>query len=128
MRKSLSSRGFTLIELLVVMAIIAVLLTLAAPRYFEHLDRSREATLKQTLAVTRDAIDKFRGDRGAYPQSLQELVERQYLRKLPFDPVTDSADTWIVVPPRDTATDSGVADLKSGAEGTSRDGTAFSEL
>ena len=71
MRKPLFSRGFTLIELLVVMAIIAVLLTLAAPRYFEHLDRSREATLKQTLAVTRDAIDKFRGDRGAWPQSLQ---------------------------------------------------------
>ena len=92
-------RGFTLIELLVVMAIIAVLLTIAAPRYFEHLDRSKEATLKQTLAVTRDAIDKFRGDRGAWPQSLQDLVDKQYLRKLPFDPVTDSSETWIVVPP-----------------------------
>lgn len=121
-------RGFTLIELLVVMAIIAVLLTIAAPRYFEHLDRSKEATLKQTLAVTRDAIDKFRGDRGAWPQSLQDLVDKQYLRKLPFDPVTDSSETWIVVPPRDSATESGVADLKSGAEGTSRDGVAYSEL
>jgi general secretion pathway protein G len=121
-------RGFTLIELLVVMAIIAVLLTLAAPRYFEHLERSREATLRQTLAITRDAIDKFRGDRGAWPQSLQELVERQYLRKLPFDPVTDSAETWIIVPPRDTATENGVADLKSGAEGLSRDGTAYADF
>lgn len=121
-------RGFTLIELLVVMAIIAVLLTLAAPRYFEHLERSREATLRQTLAITRDAIDKFRGDRGAWPQSLQELVERQYLRKLPFDPVTDSAETWIIVPPRDTATENGVADLKSGAEGQSRDGTAYADF
>ncbi len=121
-------RGFTLIELLVVMAIIAVLLTLAAPRYFAHLERSREATLRQTLAITRDAIDKFRGDRGAWPQSLQELVERQYLRKLPFDPVTDSAETWIIVPPRDTATENGVADLKSGAEGLSRDGTAYADF
>ncbi|WP_018410411.1 type II secretion system protein [Methyloversatilis thermotolerans] len=121
-------RGFTLIELLVVMAIIAVLLTIAAPRYFEHLDRSREATLKQTLAITRDAIDKFRGDRGVYPQNLQELVDKQYLRKLPFDPVTDSSETWIIVPPRDTATDTGVADLKSGAEGQTRDGVAFGEL
>ncbi len=121
-------RGFTLIELLVVMDIIAVLLTLAAPRYFEHLERSREATLRQTLAITRDAIDKFRGDRGAWPQSLQELVERQYLRKLPFDPVTDSAETWIIVPPRDTATENGVADLKSGAEGLSRDGTAYADF
>lgn len=128
MRKPALRRGFTLIELLVVMAIIAVLLTLAAPRYFEHLERSREATLRQTLAITRDAIDKFRGDRGAWPQSLQELVERQYLRKLPFDPVTDSAETWIIVPPRDTATENGVADLKSGAEGQSRDGTAYADF
>jgi general secretion pathway protein G len=128
MRKPALRRGFTLIELLVVMAIIAVLLTLAAPRYFEHLERSREATLRQTLAITRDAIDKFRGDRGAWPQSLQELVERQYLRKLPFDPVTDSAETWIIVPPRDTATENGVADLKSGAEGLSRDGTAYADF
>ena len=128
MRKPALRRGFTLIELLVVMAIIAVLLTLAAPRYFEHLERSREATLRQTLAITRDAIDKFRGDRGVYPQSLQELVDRQYLRKLPFDPVTDSAETWIVVPPRDTATENGVADLKSGAEGQSRDGTAYADF
>lgn len=123
-----SRRAFTLIELLVVMAIIAVLLTLAAPRYFDHLDRTREATLRQTLAVTRDAIDKFRGDRGAWPQSLQELVDRQYLRKLPLDPVTDSTDTWIIVPPRDSATESGVADLKSGAEGSARDGVAYSDL
>ncbi|HEY9193574.1 MAG TPA: prepilin-type N-terminal cleavage/methylation domain-containing protein [Methyloversatilis sp.] len=128
MRKPVLRRGFTLIELLVVMAIIAVLLTLAAPRYFEHLERSREATLRQTLAITRDAIDKFRGDRGVYPQSLQELVERQYLRKLPFDPVTDSAETWIIVPPRDTATENGVADLKSGAEGPSRDGTPYADF
>ena len=128
MRKPALRRGFTLIELLVVMAIIAVLLTLAAPRYFEHLERSREATLRQTLAITRDAIDKFRGDRGAWPQSLQELVDRQYLRKLPFDPVTDSVETWIIVPPRDTATENGVADLKSGAEGQSRDGTAYADF
>lgn len=122
------ARGFTLIELLVVMAIIAVLLTIAAPRYFEHLDRSKDATLKQTLSVTRDAIDKFRGDRGTWPQSLQELVDRQYLRKPPFDPVTDSSETWILVPPKDAATESGVADLKSGAEGLSRDGVPYADL
>ena len=122
------ARGFTLIELLVVMAIIAVLLTIAAPRYFEHLDRSKEATLKQTLSVTRDAIDKFRGDRGVWPQSLQELVKRQYLRKLPFDPVTDSSETWILVPPKDAVSESGVADLKSGAEGQSRDGVSYADF
>ena len=122
------ARAFTLIEMLFLMAIIAVLLTIAAPRYFEHLDRSKDATLKQTLSVTRDAIDKFRGDRGAWPQSLQELVERQYLRKLPFDPVTDSSETWILVPPKEAATESGVADLKSGAEGQSRNGVPYADF
>ena len=70
-------RGFTLIELMVVMAIIAVLLTIAAPRYFSHLDRAREATLRQTLAVVRDAIDKFHGDTSNYPDSIDELVARR---------------------------------------------------
>ena len=82
-------RGFTLIELMVVMAIIAVLLTIAAPRYFNHLDRAREATLRQTLAVVRDAIDKFHGDTSSYPESLEELVTKRYLRAAPLDPINE---------------------------------------
>ena len=69
-------RGFTLIELLVVMAIIATLLSIVAPRYFTHLDRAREAALRETLVVVRDAIDKFHGDTGRYPESLEELVSQ----------------------------------------------------
>ena len=68
-------RGFTLVELMVVMAIIALLLALALPRYFNHLETSRETILKQDLAVMRDAIDKYHGDRDRYPDSLGELVE-----------------------------------------------------
>ena len=83
--------GFTLIELLVVMAIIATLLTIATPRYTGSLDRSKEVVLKQSLGVMRDAIDKFHGDSGHYPESLEELVTKRYLRKLPVDPITDSA-------------------------------------
>ena len=67
------ARGFTLIELLVVMAIVATLLSIAAPRYFDHLDRARENTLRQSLTVMRDAIDKYRADTGRYPEDLQEL-------------------------------------------------------
>lgn len=116
--------GFTLIELMVVMAIIALLLTVAAPRYFGHLERAREAALRQTLVVVRDAIDKYHGDTGRYPSTLQELVDRRYLRKLPVDPVNNSTETWVVVPPPagSGAGDSpggtgGVWDLHSGAGG-----------
>ena len=108
-------RGFTLIELLVVMAIIATLLTIATPRYFDHLARAREAALRETLLVVRDAIDKFHADTGRYPAELGELVSRRYLRKLPLDPVNDSVDTWEIVPPPGDG--AGVWDLRSGAGG-----------
>jgi general secretion pathway protein G len=108
-------RGFTLIELLVVMAIIATLLSIAAPRYFTHLDRAREVTLRETLLVVRDAIDKFHADNDRYPVELSELVSKRYLRKLPLDPISDSTDTWLIVPPPGEPT--GVWDIKSGAGG-----------
>ena len=111
-------RGFTLIELLVVMAIIATLLTIATPRYFDHLTRARESALRETLFVVRDAIDKFHADTGRYPSELGELVSRRYLRKLPQDPVSDSQDSWEIVPPPGEA--SGVWDLRSGAGGEGR--------
>lgn len=117
--------GFTLMELMVVMAIIASLMTLALPRYFHSVERSREAVLKHDLAAMRDAIDKFLADRGRYPATLEELAEKRYLRKLPVDPVTDSATSWVVVPPPATDGREGVYDVRSGASGTSLDGEAY---
>ncbi|MHB1373927.1 MAG: type II secretion system protein [Thauera sp.] len=119
-------RGFTLIELLVVMAIIATLLSIAAPRYFGQVDTAREKALAQSLEVMRDAIDKFRADTGKYPATLTELVEKRYLRKLPVDPITESAETWELVPPPDP-NESGVWDVRSGARGSGRDGRPFAE-
>lgn len=119
-------RGFTLIELLVVMAIIATLLSIAAPRYFGQVDVAREKALAQSLEVMRDAIDKFRADTGKYPATLNELVEKRYLRKLPLDPITESAETWELVPPPDP-NESGVWDVRSGARGSGRDGRPFAE-
>lgn len=118
--------GFTLIELLVVMAIIAILLTIAGPRYFGHLDRARENTLHQSLAVMRDAIDKYRADTGVWPQDIQELVAKRYLRAVPQDPVTGSTETWEIVPPPDRI-EPGMWDVRSGAPGTARDGTRYGE-
>jgi len=113
------TRGFTLIELMVVMAIVATLLTIVTPSYFAHLDRAREAALRETLAVTRDAIDKFHADNERYPASLQELVDRRYLRSLPTDPITESSETWTVLPPpsgtEGEAGGAGVWDIRSGA-------------
>lgn len=119
-------RGFTLIELMVVMAIIATLLSIVAPRYFDHLDRARESALSETLNVVRDAIDKYHADTDAYPEKLDDLVTQRYLRKLPLDPLTDSTETWIIVPPPPGLRGQ-VYDLHSGAPGSGRDGRPFAE-
>lgn len=119
--------GFTLIELMVVMAIVATLLMLVAPRYYRSVDRSKEVALRQNLVLIRDALDKHYGDTGRYPDSLDALVEKSYLRKVPIDPVTDTATTWVLVPPKDSAKGA-VFDVRSGAEGTSSDGTPFGAL
>ena len=118
------NNGFTLIELLTVMTIIAVLLTIAVPRYFASIDRSKEVTLRQDLNVMRDAIDKFYGDTGALPETLEELVTKKYLRAIPVDPMTESAATWQIVPPPDPKK-TGVHDVKSGAQGKALDGSNF---
>lgn len=111
-------RGFTLIELMVVMAIIALLLTIATPRYIGHLERAREAALRETLFVVRDAIDKFHADAGRYPADLEELVRRRYLRAMPRDPVSDSTTDWeLIAPPGES---DGVWDLRSNAGGEGR--------
>ena len=117
--------GFTLIELLVVMAILATLLSIAAPRYFESLGRAKEAALRTDLRLLREGIDKHRADTGQLPDSLQRLVEKRYLRAVPVDPLTDSADDWLLVPHPDGVT-SGVYDVRSGAPGQARDGSSFS--
>lgn len=120
------ARGFTLIELLVVMAIIALLLSLAAPRYFNSVDKSRETLLRQNLSLTRQVLDQYYGDNGKYPDNLEMLVTAKYLRSLPFDPLTESNSSWLIVPP-DTPEKGGVFDIHSGAPGNGRDGTPFKD-
>lgn len=122
-----SQAGFTLVELIVVMVIISLLLTIAVPRYLDSMARAKEAVLRSDLFTMREAIDKYYGDRARYPDSLQELVSERYLRKLPPDPFTDSAGSWITVPPEDPAKGE-VYDVRSGAEGSSRDGVPLGEM
>lgn len=120
--------GFTLIELIVVMAVIALLLTIAVPRYFSSVDRSKEAALKEDLRTMRDSIDKFVADNGKYPDSLEDLVKKRYVRQIPVDPITNSNETWKLVPPPNESIQGRVYDVKSGAEGNSREGTPYGEL
>ncbi len=126
MRKCTIDKGFTLIELLAVMVIIALLLTVAAPKYFGSVDRSRESILHQDLATMREALDKYYGDTGQYPDDIQDLVKRKYLRSIPRDPITDSDTTWVIVAPTNDAKGA-VYDIKSGASGNGADGTAYSD-
>lgn len=118
--------GFTLIELLVVMSIIALLLTIAAPRYFHSVDKAKEAVLKENLLQMRNAIDQFYADRGNYPSRLEDLVDKKYLRSVPQDPLTESRTTWVIVVPHD-AEMSGIYDVKSGAPGVALDGSLYSD-
>ncbi len=119
--------AFTLIELIVVMAIVAMLLALAVPRYFRSVERSKEATLQQDLSVMRDALDKFYADAGRYPDALDDLVTKRYMRKIPPDPITGRADTWQVLPPPTDVLKGQVYNVRSGAEGAALDGTPYSE-
>lgn len=119
--------GFTLIELLVVLAIIATLISIAAPQYFGASDRAKETVLREDLNVMREAIDKFHGDTGKYPESLQTLVERRYLRAIPVDPITEKTDSWLEMRGGGTSA-AGVQDVKSGAPGKASDGTFFKDF
>ena len=116
MKKNL---GFTLIELMVVLTVIALLLAVVVPDYIGRMKRAEEAVLQENLALMRDALDKHYADTGKYPHTLEELVTKRYLRSIPKDPFTQSAGTWIAVPPQDTRKGN-VWDVKSGAKGYER--------
>src|SRR6202022_4505215 len=119
-----SAAGFTLIELLVVMTIIGVLLTIAVPRYFRTVERSKETVLRRDLSVVRESIDRYYGDLGQYPDALPALVDKHYIRGVPVDPFTKSAATWLVME-SDDPDHPGVRDIHSGSPESGADGSPF---
>ena len=124
--------GWTLIELVIVMAIITVLASLATVGARNAVYLAREATLKEDLFRMRDAIDQYYADKGKYPADLQALVTDQYMREVPVDPISQSRDNWQTIPaepdPSNPSADPGIFNVKSGAEGTSLQGQAYSEF
>ena len=130
------STGFTLIELIVVMAIIGILATIAVPAMRQAPIRAREAALKEDLYQMRSCIDQFYADRGRYPASLEELVELEYLRAIPIDPVPPHAEWETEVPDitgeeteleSESGAGSGIIDVRSGSDETALDGTRYSD-
>ena len=123
--------GFTLVELLVVLAIIAILAGMAIVQYRNSIQLAQESTLKTNLVRMRDAIDQYYADKGKYPASLDILVTDHYLRKIPEDPFTKSADTWQTIlaepDPANPSAAPGIYDVKSGAQGQALDGSSFSD-
>lgn len=116
-------RGFTMIELLVVLAVVAMLLSLVAPRYMRQADKAKEAVLKENLSGLRVALDQYYGDKGQYPEQLEQLVQTRYLRKLPLDPITGQSSWQLIT--MDQEGHKVVYDVKSGAPGNGMDGTAY---
>jgi general secretion pathway protein G len=132
MLKQSSARGFTLIEVLVVVTLVVILASIGMSTYNNSVHRTREAVLKEDLFRLRDAIDQFYADRNQYPQSLEDLVTEGYLREIPKDPMTNSAETWNEIPSENDANNpaavAGIKDVKSGSEDVSPlDGSKYAE-
>jgi len=131
MRSRARADGFTLIELMVVISLIVVLAGLAVVQYRNAVVLGKEAVLKTDLFRMKDAIDQYYADKGQYPASLDALVSDGYLREIPKDPFTNSAETWQTVPaepdPNNPAAVSGVYSVKSGSDGSAVDGTKYAD-
>ena len=123
----MKKRGFTLMELLLVLALVALLASLAAPMVNNSIVRARESALKEDLYLMRKAIDDDYADVGAYPNELSQLVEKRYLRRIPTDPFTDRADSWVLVRDDSEGSSNGIMDVLSGAEGEAQSGGPYRE-
>lgn len=121
--KKNKSRGFTIVELLVVLSVIALLLSIVTPRYLNKVEEGKEVALKQNLSVIRRSIDQYYSDQGIYPDRLNQLVEKRYLREIPIDPIAESKD-WTIIKEKQVG---GIYDIKSSSQQIGRDNRAYSE-
>ena len=130
-REARRQSGFTLVELLIVISLISILAAMGLVQYRNSVIASKEAVLRTDLFRMRDAIDQYYADKGKYPSALDSLVSDGYMRKVPEDPITKSADTWTTEPaepdPTNPSAEPGIYNVKSGAPGTALDGSSYSD-
>lgn len=121
-------RGFTFVEMLIVVAIIGILATIALPSFQLAVAKAKEAALKENLFILRDVIDQYYADQEKYPPTLEELVEKRYLRRVPVDPITARSDTWTFVFATDEqGQENGIVDVRSGSEQAGFNGVPYRE-
>ena len=130
-RREPRAAGFTLIELLIVLALISILAAMGVVQYRNGVRHTQESVLRTDLFRMRDAIDQYYADKNKYPSSLDTLVSDGYMRKIPEDPITKSADTWQTEPaepdPSNPSAEPGIYNVKSGAQGTALDGSTYAD-
>ncbi|HTA67987.1 MAG TPA: type II secretion system protein [Bryobacteraceae bacterium] len=123
--------GFTLVELMIVMAIIAILMSVAIPIYSRSITRAKESVLKNNLFTMRTVIDEYTYDKQKAPQTLNDLVSDGYMRQIPVDPITGTADNWKVIMEDASNTvnqsEPGIYDVRSSSDKISLEGTPYSE-
>jgi general secretion pathway protein G len=148
MPKALPDSGLTLAELIIVIAILSLLSTMALPIAKFAVKRQKERELRADLWEMRSAIDHYKdaADKGGimtkadsfnYPPDLQTLVdgveiqnkEVRFLRKIPIDPMTGTAE-WDMVAMQDDADSSSwggqnVFNVHTKSTGTALDGTKY---
>lgn len=122
-----SQTGFSLMELLVVLVLIALLASIVTPVVTNSIERAKESTLKENLFVMRKAIDDYYADRGAYPAGLETLVEENYLRRIPKDPITEKKQWALIHVEGEHGGQSGIIDVRSESDKTSREGIPYNE-
>lgn len=130
-RRASRAVGFTLVELLIVLALISILAAMGVVQYRNGVRHTQESVLRTDLFRMRDAIDQYYADKNKYPSSLDTLVSDGYMRRIPEDPITQSADTWQTVAaepdPSNPTAEPGIYDVKSGAQGTALDGSNYAD-
>jgi len=123
--KKSGSRGYTLMEVMTVIAIVGILASIAIPSYRKSVIRAKESSLRHSLFVLRDVIDQYYADHGQYPDTLDDLTQKKYIRHIPKDPVTNSRDTWILI--QSDSDEGGIYDVHSGSKKISLYGTPYNE-
>lgn len=124
-----SEWGFSLLELVIAMFILVILISVAVPTYRNSVQHAREVVLQENLFQMRRAIDQYTADKERLPQSLQDLVDSNYFKEIPVDPITEEREWNEIVgdDPNSTEAEQGLVDVKSLAEGNDSAGKKYSD-